>query len=320
MTIAAKLESPTNSTIVRSNDPLRPPPLRAALSRGLVAGLDHLSPELAARVGLRQFLTPPRHEMPEREREWLARGRALTVRAGGRRVAVWRWGEGPAVCLIHGWGGRGAQLGAFIRPLLDRGLGVVAFDAPAHGQSEGQRVTFPEMAVAFRAVADHAGPLRGLVAHSGGAAVSGWAVREWARRGFVDVPDAIALIAPAARPAAWVEHFSRALGLSEAARAAMRRQLRRRAGEPPEAFDLPALAGELSAGALIVHDRGDAEVPWADGAAVAGAWPGAELVTTHGLGHRRILRDPAVVARITDFLAERLAGAAAPVPAGALLC
>jgi hypothetical protein len=42
------------------------------------------------------------------------------------------------------------------------------------------------------------------------------------------------------------------------------------------------------------------------GAAIAAAWPGAELVTTEGLGHRRILRDPAVVARVTDFLAADL--------------
>ncbi len=33
------------------------------------------------------------------------------------------------------------------------------------------------------------------------------------------------------------------------------------------------------------------------------AWPGAQLVTTDGLGHRRILRDPVVVAGATSFIA-----------------
>jgi hypothetical protein len=32
------------------------------------------------------------------------------------------------------------------------------------------------------------------------------------------------------------------------------------------------------------------------------AWPSAELVTTVGLGHRRILDDPAVIARVVSHL------------------
>ncbi len=53
---------------------------------------------------------------------------------------------------------------------------------------------------------------------------------------------------------------------------------------------------------LVIHDRDDKEVRWEDGAAIAGAWPGAQLATTSGLGHRRILQDPVVIRRIADFI------------------
>jgi hypothetical protein len=53
-----------------------------------------------------------------------------------------------------------------------------------------------------------------------------------------------------------------------------------------------------------VHDRHDKEVPYADGARVADAWPAARLHTTESLGHQRILRDPAVVAEVTRFVAS----------------
>ena len=43
-------------------------------------------------------------------------------------------------------------------------------------------------------------------------------------------------------------------------------------------------------------------MPWSDGAAIAGAWPGARLVTTTGLGHRRILRDERVVSQAVAFV------------------
>mgnify|MGYP003786172511 CR=1 FL=1 len=53
---------------------------------------------------------------------------------------------------------------------------------------------------------------------------------------------------------------------------------------------------------LIVHDVNDMSIPVGDGPAIAAAWVGARLRTTAGLGHRRILRDPDVVAEVVDFV------------------
>ena len=57
---------------------------------------------------------------------------------------------------------------------------------------------------------------------------------------------------------------------------------------------------------LCVHDRQDAETAWSDSAAIARSWPGTRLITTSGLGHRRILRAPAVVAEVTGFVGDRV--------------
>jgi pimeloyl-ACP methyl ester carboxylesterase len=62
---------------------------------------------------------------------------------------------------------------------------------------------------------------------------------------------------------------------------------------------------------LLVHDRLDAETGWADSAAIARSWPGTRLVTTTGLGHRRILSAPAVVAEAAAFVAEQRSATAA---------
>jgi alpha-beta hydrolase superfamily lysophospholipase len=225
--------------------------------------------------------------------------------------------------LVHGWGGRGAQLGAFVEPLVASGFSVAWFDGPAHGASEGRLATIPEMARALRGVVAALGPVRGIVAHSGGAVVSAWAVRRWLLDGFVDLPEAMALIAPPANFRGYLERFAEACGLSAGARARLNGRLTARAGAPTEALDLPRFAADIPVPALVVHDREDAEVRWAEGAAIAAAWPEAELVTTRGLGHRRILRDPAVVARVTAFLTARLAesrGRVEESPGFAALC
>jgi len=65
---------------------------------------------------------------------------------------------------------------------------------------------------------------------------------------------------------------------------------------------IPTLARTMATPVLIVHDQGDADVPHQHGVEIASAWPGAELISTRGLGHRAILRDREVVHRAVEFL------------------
>jgi hypothetical protein len=67
-------------------------------------------------------------------------------------------------------------------------------------------------------------------------------------------------------------------------------------------LDVRRLAAAQRAALLVVHDVDDREVPWREGAAVADAWPGAELALTRGLGHHRVLKDEGVTARVAAFL------------------
>jgi len=53
--------------------------------------------------------------------------------------------------------------------------------------------------------------------------------------------------------------------------------------------------------ALIVHDLEDPDVPWSEGERYARYWPGARLLSTQGLGHRRVLSEPAVIAASLAF-------------------
>jgi pimeloyl-ACP methyl ester carboxylesterase len=101
----------------------------------------------------------------------------------------------------------------------------------------------------------------------------------------------------------YLDVFSRRLGIGPRVQQRLVPRLVRRAGVPMSDFDIPALPTELpTPPLLVIHDRDDAETPWSGGAAIAQAWPEAHLVTTTGLGHRRILRDPEVVRRAAAFL------------------
>jgi pimeloyl-ACP methyl ester carboxylesterase len=269
-----------------------PAALRAAF--GL---LGRLAPSLAAGIAERLFFTPP----PARR----SRGEALLreaeffrVSVDGRDVAAWRWGRGPAVGLVHGWGGRAAQLTSFVPPLLARGFSVVALDAPGHGSSGRGLSSAPQFARALRRVAEANGGLHGVVAHSLGAAATALALRDGLRVARV------VFLGAAADPPSWVLPFSARLGLPVDVVDRVRERSERRLGLRWRDLHVPTLAVEFEAPALVVHDRDDAEVPFEDAAAIAAAWPDAKLVETAGLGHNGLLRDPDVVALAAGFLSD----------------
>ena len=298
------LHDPTtrkNSTTVRSRNALRL--ARAALQTAYL-----LSDDLGTGLAERLFTTPRRHPRPARERAVLASGKRFTVPvalrsprwAGARtELAAWRWGVGPTVLLVHGWEGRGSQLCALVEPLVAAGLCVVAFDAPAHGDSPGRRLYLTDLADAIIDVAAAVGPLHAIVAHSFGAAATLLAHA----RGGVDAPRNV-MLAPNVVIDDAVAKFARLVGLDDTDRIALEHDLAARTGVGGESLRLDRLIGARDAGLLVLHDRDDREVPLRQGEQLVAHWPNAQLEVTEGLGHRRILRTPAVIERVVAAVRE----------------
>src|SRR5262249_37218235 len=129
------------------------------LARDGLRGLERVSPDLAAAGAEVLFRTPWKPARPKRERAIPARATPLAVSVAGASIAAWSWGRGAPVVLMHGWEGRGTQLGAFVAPLVERGFRVIAFDVRAHGDSPGHQATLVEFRDALVAISSVAGPL-----------------------------------------------------------------------------------------------------------------------------------------------------------------
>ncbi|MBK7075626.1 MAG: alpha/beta fold hydrolase [Myxococcales bacterium] len=247
------------------------------------------------------FLRPPAVDRPTRERALLDVADEAAALPGG--VRAWAWGRGPTTLVVHGWGGRGAQFAALVAALVERGRRVVAFDAPAHGDSPGAHATLDDFACGVAAVAAWAGPLEAIVAHSFGAAAVTIALGRGVAAGRV------AFVAPFFQLVVSLQRFAVHARLDADANAAFLAALTdANHGHGVDALDGPRLAPAQRAPLLVVHDRDDREVSHRDGAIAAATWPGARLVTTVGLGHTRILDDVHVVGLVRDFVS----GAAAP--------
>lgn len=138
----------------------------------------------------------------------------------------------------------------------------------------------------------------GLIGHSLGASAAAFAVRAG-----LPVPRLV-LLAPPANPEHYATKFARYLGIPAPVCDRMKRRLTDRYAVGWSDIRIDSPRAESSSRILVVHDRADARVPWREGAAIAAAWPGAEFVSTKGLGHHKILRDPDVVLRSVAFLSD----------------
>jgi pimeloyl-ACP methyl ester carboxylesterase len=288
------------STIVRAN-------ITAQL-RGIALALaERDAPRLGARLAVRMWMTIPAGAPAAARRELTGSGERVVLRAAGRgraEVVTECWGAGPAVYLLHGWGGYRGQLGAFVEPLTSAGFQVVAIDALGHGESGPGRYgrgrgLMPDFISALQAAIAHYGPAHGIVAHSLGASAAAVAVLD-------GLPvDRLVLIAPVSKAMSGIDIFARTAGIGPQVRARMPRRIERLTRMPITHFDIVTRSAEAEElpPALIVHDSADKRVPFDLGVLVAASWPGGRLERTDGLGHLRILRDPELTRSVAGFLA-----------------
>ena len=279
------------STIVR---------VRTSATRTLFRTAEVLAPWLGARVATdRWFRIPVKSLDPTVP----ADGTPFEVTSQRHVVRGTTWGDGPVVYLMHGWGGRGSQLAAYVDPLVRAGHRVVMFDAPSHGDSDpgpsGAGYSHgPQFGHALDAVASKYGPAKAVIAHSMGAVPAlmtlkyGWLGAE-----------RLVFLAPMARLSTQFDVFQRFLGFGPRTRRRMERYTEELVGFSVGEFDVVDLASRMDPyPTLIVHDRGDRQTSYAESLDLAARLPDAELITTDGLGHHRILRDTVVVRQVLAFV------------------
>jgi pimeloyl-ACP methyl ester carboxylesterase len=273
-----------------------------------------LLPEYAAALAERLFLTPPKpslNQVPQNTFFDFLDAHAGFVEHRGRNIATWRWGplDAPAVLLAHGWGGCAAQMRGFVPRLLAEGFRVIAYDQPAHGLSEGKLTGLPDFAGALAAVAAHHGDVKHVVTHSLGGPALAIAMSRGLRL------KSVVLVSPPSDLVGYSRQFARWYWMPESLRRAMQAAIEERFGLRWFEIEVPRLAPRLKTPALVIHDHGDGIVPWAQGAALARAWPGARLLSTVGLGHGRILEADITTRAAADFIAGKSAVASPAAPA-----
>lgn len=301
--VVAALHSPI-PVKVRPFVPTVPPLVRAVFR---VAG--RLAPALLAPVLERFFFTPLRFPAPPRENEWLEQAELLHVHSAVGRIQVYRWlpapssvTEGrspPTVLLVHGWAGRASQMGAIAVALANAGCEVLAFDGPGHGRNRSRQTNALEFAAALHSVVETLGRPDVVITHSMGAFVAGAAMA-----GGLPIPK-IAFIAPPPSLEEMTSIFAKIADIPPRALVHLRRRIENRIGADIwRRFSTghhARLWQQQQSEVLVIHDEDDEEATIVTAEELVRNLPGAHLMRTQGLGHRRIVRDDAVLRALVGF-------------------
>ncbi|MET7619363.1 alpha/beta hydrolase [Streptomyces sp. NPDC005408] len=274
----------------------------ALLLRTALNATSYVAPRLAGRMAFAAFVRPLGRSRPRpSEGELLATARTARLAVNGKSVVTYAWGDGDRpVLLVHGWSSRSSRFADFITALRDKGYSPVTFDAPGHGDSTGRASTILEYREIIRQLHAQHGDFDAVVAHSFGVLASFFALRGEVTAGR------IVGIGGVAEFDYLLDEFRDGLRLRDRVMRELRVHIENLpfADEPGigRLFSATYRPEEVAIPVLLFHDEADEMVPPAQSRAIAAAHgERARLVVTRGLGHRRILGDPEVVAEAVDF-------------------
>lgn len=274
--------------------------LAFGLIRTKLIGLCIINKRKAGREAFRLFCTPL--SKPVRRQPVFDNAEPLSFSFHGKTIRGFRCNHpsDKKVLLLHGFSSHCHNFDHYINPLIEKGYEVLAFDAPAHGASDGKTVNALDYSGMIKKVIELYGPINSFIAHSFGGLSVCLAMENLQH----DNNTQIVLIAPATETSTAIDSAFTMLGLrSTTLREALENVIYENSGQTASWFSVRRAMNNIKASVLWCHDEEDDVTPLSDALKVKeDGHSNIQFHITKGLGHRKIYRDAAVKKAIVDFL------------------
>lgn len=263
--------------------------------------LSRFNKRKAGKEAFKMFCTPfP--TVPLTRRTIFDDGEGITFTLNDQLIFGTRFNtEGTKKALVlHGFSSHSRNFHHYVRRLVKLGYVVYAFDAPAHGFSEGETTNAVEYSKMILMAAQTYGPFDVYLAHSFGGMAICLALEEMVH----DEKIKVVLIAPATETTSAIDSALKMLGIkSKLVKDALCDEIKQVSGREASWFSIRRAMKNIRASVLWIHDEDDDVTPLSDALKVKDdGYSNIKFMITKHLGHRRIYRDQSVLNSIFEFL------------------
>jgi len=265
--------------------------------------LSILSTRKAAEEAFRVFSTPQKLPRTKNIRpSAFNHADPLYVKFYGLKIKGYRWNKDkPAkILILHGFSSSAYKFSHYVAPLIEKGYEVIAFDAPAHGSSEGVTINALEYGKLIEIIIKAFGPFNGFIAHSFGGLALSLALEKVPH----DEKMKVVFIAPATETTSAIDSAFKILDIqNENVKHDFEKIIKEKSGHSSKWFSMKRAMQNIKASTLWIHDEDDDVTPLNDALKVKELnLPNVEFHITKTLGHRKIYRDKTVKNLVIDFL------------------
>ena len=254
------------------------------------------SPKKTALKAFDVFCTIRKGRVKPIQKAFLDKAKLALETIGAHKVQSYQWqGNGPTVLLMHGWESNTFRWRNLIQKLKEQNFNIIAFDAPGHGYSSGNRLYVPLYAISSRFMMEKHKPTH-IVAHSLGGMTTLY-------DHYLNPESTVEKIVTIGSPCdfeQFMEHYQGLLKFNNKVKDALNRRLKEWLGFHFHEFSSAIFVKENTKKGLLFHDKEDVQVPYEASVKVQKHWKGSRLISTTGLGHS--MHQDEVNNQIVEFL------------------
>ena len=260
-----------------------------------------ISPKKGAEFAFKIFCTPHSGKPFRAEPTSFLEAKKVSFEFEGLTLRGWHWHpketNGKKILINHGFDSYSYRFEKYINPLLKAGFDVFAYDAPAHGISDGKTINallYSQSMVKFNEIF---GDFYGIMAHSIGGLAASLAAEHLPKL------QKLILIAPAVETTTAINNFIQFFGLSDEMKTELTNYIVNLSKQPISYFATSTAVQNFTTPTLWLHDTEDIICTFDDVKPVLEMdLPHIEFYITTGLGHSKIYREPKTIKTIINFL------------------
>ncbi|MDY8138588.1 alpha/beta hydrolase [Aquimarina sp. 2201CG5-10] len=196
-------------------------------------------------------------------------------------IQTYRWpNDGETILMVHGWESNTHRWKTLIQKFHQKGYNVIAFDAPAHGNSSGKILNVPLYAECLQKVIELYRPNH-IIGHSVGGMTTIFHQYKYPN----DEIEKLVILAPPSELSRIMKGFQKILKLSPKFMKALEQYYKDQFGYNFKEFSVADFAKNITRKGLLIHDLNDDIAPYSEAQAISKNWNDAQFITTEDFGH-----------------------------------